>query len=811
MPTELHSHSLSVNNNNKDQPNDDSTPPMMTTTDSSNKSSTSVLTDDQLLKLLLNHQKDYGALGANLFLVMIVFGVIFCWERGLKTYITITLVEFILQVILGFPLMKKVTTLRCFEMITLCRLPITMLVQVLMFYFYGPFLPFHIFSIFRILFTSASCFHNNRLFFVMTFGIVGSTLGGMYLAFQKERHLLTSLEETNFYYKLIEIFTTQYTIVVASFLFCQFFKKKYEEKHETQIEISREKSINSEKTQFIANLSHEARNSLQGIMATVEVLKHKVHGGVCHNSCEHCFKKDSSISELIGDVQSSASILLHVLSSSLQMSSLEMGIIKLKNEEFNTLSLFESMAGVFSLEAQRKNLSLNSFFNAAKVPLYLKGDSVRLSQIMMNIISNAIKYTSQGLVRVNCTIATPKELTENFMEINKEKTYVKLECIDTGRGISKEELEKLFHPYHWIDPDADVTHSFDHYYKTSSRRASATHEASSLINTNRNGLGLKITKMLVEKMNGKISIDSAESKGTTVTVILPLDTVKETEKKIHDEWLNEAHISKVLNEDAPSVLLNVIIIDENQCFRDSLKSYLSLFKRVRNISEFDSCENFLNQTHSLIQGDTTLLFCRESDYEIISERLKEHRNKVKMVATIVRGTTRIFTDNMYLSKPIQFGNLIEILDETTSVAEQNNILSERRNSLPDFSLKSVLLADDNALNRKILVNMLKIIGFKDIDTANDGLECFNKFKSKEYSLVLLDCFMPIMTGGEACEMIRNFEKQRDNDGKERIPIVAITANTWETKEQLLSQGFDDAMYKPITLVDLKHHIMEVIK
>nr|CAG4712472.1 unnamed protein product [Naegleria fowleri] len=97
MPTELHSHSLSVNNNNKDQPNDDSTPPMMTTTDSSNKSSTSVLTDDQLLKLLLNHQKDYGALGANLFLVMIVFGVIFCWERGLKTYITITLVEFILQ------------------------------------------------------------------------------------------------------------------------------------------------------------------------------------------------------------------------------------------------------------------------------------------------------------------------------------------------------------------------------------------------------------------------------------------------------------------------------------------------------------------------------------------------------------------------------------------------------------------------------------------------------------------------------------------------------------------------------------------
>ncbi|KAF0981320.1 hypothetical protein FDP41_012580 [Naegleria fowleri] len=512
-------------------------------------------------------------------------------------------------------------------------------------------------------------------------------------------------------------------------------------------------------------------------MATVEVLKHKFHDGICMKSCEHCFKKDSAISELIGDIQSSASILLHILSSSLQMSSLEMGTIKLKNEEFNILSLFESMTGVFSLEAQGKNLSLNSFFDASKVPLNLKGDSVR------NL--------------------------ENFtMKLKKKKSYVKFECIDTGCGIAHDQLGKLFQPYSTIDSNTDVTHRFDFYFKTVSNNASVNNGGSSLINTNRNGLGLSITKLLVEKMNGRIVVDSVKGKGTTVSVVIPFKMIPGHEHSVdRGERLNSKNLSQMLKEPAQSGnKIAVFIIDENKSFRDCLKSYLEIFKRVHAIEEFEFAEEFIEKFKS--ENRRCLIFCNEKEFEKISKAFNPEGD-VKIILTVLRGSSRLYADMHYLSKPILLRDLVEIFDDN-GVIKQNMIIGDKpRSSLGEFANKSVLVADDNAVNRKILVNILKIIGFKDIDTANDGLDCFNKFKQKDYSLILLDCFMPVMTGRESCEMIRNFEKQKDR-GEKRIPIFAITANTWETKEQLLFQGFDDVLYKPISLNDLKKQIQDVI-
>ncbi|KAG2374193.1 hypothetical protein C9374_011030 [Naegleria lovaniensis] len=769
--------------------------------------------ESEKLALLLGQQRDFSKIGTFLILVPILFGTTFCWERGPTTFLTLALAELALHLILNICIVNYAKTLQSFCAGNICRLTFMIVMNLLMYYCYGPFVPYHVFSTFRILIASGTAFLDNRLFVTITIGLSGSTLGGMYLAFVREKHLLTPDEEIRFYQRLIEVFTLHYTIFLGSFLFSLFMKKRYEEKHNTDMAIAREKLINNEKTQFIANLSHEARNSLQGIMATVEVLKHKFHDGVCMKSCEHCFKKDSAISELIGDIQSSASLLLHILSSSLQMSSLEMGKIKLKNEEFNILSLFESMTGVFSLEAQGKNLSLNSFFDASKVPLNLKGDSVRVSQILMNIISNAIKYTSQGFVRVNCTCVDEKELSELYNEIEEDKSYVKFECIDSGCGIAQDQIGKLFQPYHTIDPNTDVTHRFDFYFKTASNISSDNNAGSSLINTNRNGLGLNITKLLVEKMNGKIIVESVKGKGTTISVVIPLEIASNhAHSEDRSEGLTHKNVSQILEKPVQAgKKVMVYIIDEHKSFRDCLKAYLEIFKRVRSVKEFESVDKFLelfSETTKNFKDEMHIVFCHETEYEKISTALDGE--PVSIILTVLRGSSRLFPNMNYLSKPILFGDLVAIFDDQEMVKQQNNIILEkRRSSLGELANKSVLLADDNAVNRKILVNMLKIIGFKDIDTANDGLDCFNKFKKKEYSLVLLDCFMPVMTGRESCEMIRNFEKQREN-GEKRVPIFAITANTWETKEQLLSQGFDDVLYKPISVHDLRQRIHEAV-
>ncbi|KAG2374248.1 hypothetical protein C9374_011085 [Naegleria lovaniensis] len=772
--------------------------------------------EDRIFKQLLHPEKESNKIGAILSIVPTLYGLVFCWERGLQPFLALTFIEISSQILLNIIIQRFAANLTQFSVINIFRIPIVMSVQFFMYWFYGPLVPYHVFSVFRILFASHNCYYDVRLLLLHGLGNLTSTVGGMYYSYLLERHKFSKCEENMFSQKMIEVIVLEYLVWMGSVLFSHYLKKRNEEFTENQIVIAKEKYLNNEKTQFIANLSHEARNSLQGIMATVEVLKHKFHDGICMKSCEHCFKKDSAISELIGDIQSSASLLLHILSSSLQMSSLEMGKIKLKNEEFNILSLFESMTGVFSLEAQGKNLSLNSFFDASKVPLNLKGDSVRVSQILMNIISNAIKYTSQGFVRVNCSSLNDEELVDKFEKIDSSKVYVKFECIDSGCGIAQDQIGKLFQPYHTIDPNTDVTHRFDFYFKTASNISSDNNAGSSLINTNRNGLGLNITKLLVEKMNGKIEIVSEPSKGTTVTVILPMEGVKAPPNEgSQEKW--PLNTSQILHDSlSTSDKIMAVVIDENRYFRETLKQYLGLFKRVNTVLEFDTFQQFsVDWDHASkpsINNVRTLIFCMEGDLQKISHALlngKGEQHNIQIIPTILRGATRSFNDKTYLSKPVHFHDLVEVLREGKSDEEALRDTNEHKAHTDDFSVRSVLLADDNAVNRKILVNMLKIIGFKDIDTASDGLDCFNKFKTKEYSLVLLDCFMPVMTGRESCEMIRNFDKQREN-GEKRVPIFAITANTWETKEQLLSQGFDDVLYKPITLNDLKQKVMEVL-
>ncbi|KAF0981315.1 hypothetical protein FDP41_012575 [Naegleria fowleri] len=504
---------------------------------------------------------------------------------------------------------------------------------------------------------------------------------------------------------------------------------------------------------------------------------------------------------------------MHILTSSLQISSLEAGKTELKREEFNLKLLLDSLVGVFSQLAHAKNISIHLFYNISKVHQQFLGDSVRISQIVMNLISNAIKYTNKGYVRINCDLASHEDEMEMISIPNSSQnslTFVKMEFIDSGCGISNDQIDKLFQPYSMLQhQNENFSPSFEHYFKQTENLSDG---ASSLIHTNRNGLGLSIVKLLVSKMNGQIRVSSNVNEGTKMTVVLPLETCT-TE--------HEGSTRQPLIENEKP--LQVIIVDEDECFRDVLQAYLSLMNRIDRISCFSnvSLAHPFNNTKACRQ----FVFVPEHEFEQASSLFGKDSI---VIPTINKGSKRNFPQNQYLSKPVKFSELENLFNEINVEKQGCNVeCCNSESPLPqiekeqefDFSTYSVLIADDNAVNRKVLTKMLQMIGFQDVDATNDGMECFEKFKHKKYHMVLLDCYMPILSGKEACEMIRNWLKYRNDHnhehGSNRIRIIAVTANTWESKEVLLTQGFDDVVYKPFHMDEvkelLKKYLSEVVR
>ncbi|KAG2382651.1 hypothetical protein C9374_005231 [Naegleria lovaniensis] len=416
---------------------------------------TTTMGSDALLQQLLHNQKRQAQIGSKLSFLPLLFGVTFCWDRGPLLFFVCSLGEVAFHFMLNAYMRNHVKSVTSFVQHNSCRLVVIILLQWTLQLYYGHSVPLHVFHTYKILISANVFYYNLKIFCVNTIVLLASNLVGMYVAFTQERDKMSEDQIHAFYQRIVEVFILQYSMIVGAYLFSSFMSSTMLESCQKQEEVTRERMKNSEKTKFIANLSHEARNPLHCIMGSLQVLNHHFEGEKCVDGCKHCFLTNSAIQEVMEDIKENATLLLHILSSSLQMSSLEMGKIKLKHEPFNLKVLLDSLIGVFSQLAHEKHISLHSFFNVSKVPQLLKGDSVRLSQIIMNIISNAIKYTKKGYVRVNCDLANDEDLKSFDHELLKEsnhenttqkKTFVKLEFIDTGCGIPKSKFNNCFNP-----------------------------------------------------------------------------------------------------------------------------------------------------------------------------------------------------------------------------------------------------------------------------------------------------------------------------------------------------------------------------
>ncbi|KAG2374006.1 hypothetical protein C9374_011671 [Naegleria lovaniensis] len=820
------------------------------------------LPDDILLTHLLQQGRNHSKIGVCLSILPIIYiSTCCCQEKGCFVFLSVALSEIVCHIVIN---KMRHTTLQSFIRWHLIKLIIVLMAQITNQVYYGALFPAYLLTTFKILIVSKNFCFNIRLMIQVGLILVLGTSAAMFIAyftqpFPSEKMLLfadpklqypLSLNQVrlSIFVRLLGVFVLQFGVLFGGYLFSEALVQTNQEYTRQQVEITREKIKNSEKTKFIANLSHEARNPIHCILGSLQVLSHHFQADKCLHGCEHCMLNNTAISETMQDIKENATLLLHILSSSLQMTSLEMDKIVLRNEEFSIVNLIDSLMGAFSHLAQEKRISLNAFCNVAAIPATLKGDSVRISQIIMNIVSNVIKYTKKGFVRLNCDVVKPddpelQEIRSSQPEKNNNITYIKLECIDTGCGISQSQMQNLFQPYRIVptEKDEEISVGFEHYFNTN--RIKLDDGGSSVMNTKRTGLGLCISKMLVSKMHGMITVESCPHEGGTVfKIILPLENVTPVQD------------GKVMNEvEFPPSLKNpsILFIDENEYdsarkaflqlnenhvqiiptrFRGSMKQFLEnvkclskpvrfsdLHELVQNAREFmfshpnhdmpESVFHHHEKSHSLTHLSAVSSSSAPMDRPEFHHPLDLH-HFVTPAENGHHSVAQAPTNSPQVSPPlcVDFNCSNRMRHHSPTVNGHHHQNPPLIPIIPDFSKFSVLIADDNAVNRKVLVKMLQIIGFRDIDTSIDGKECFEKFQQKVYDLVLLDCIMPVLSGKEACSLIRKCEERTAS----RIPIVAITANTWEVRETLLTQGFDDVLYKPLVLETFRQLLVKLL-
>ncbi|KAG2382435.1 hypothetical protein C9374_005637 [Naegleria lovaniensis] len=714
------------------------------------------------------------------------------------------------------------------ELINMCRMFFAFVARLLVQLYYGPFFPFWILQTFPIIIVV------NIFYYRREFSIINTIINMVGTCFAMHVAALWEFERTKDEFvlyatktKILETIGLQFIIFVISYQFSYMMERQGDENTKKQFEILKQQIMNTSKTKFIGNLSHEARNPLQGILLSVQLLQNEINST---DNQQQVFSQ--ALKETLDDIYYNATLLLHIFSTSLQMSNLELGSIKLNENKFSLLECIENMISVFGRAADEKGISIGSCYNFNSLSKYnFLGDQTRVSQILVNIVSNALKFTEKGFVFLSCDTCTKSELKQLKMREDPQYTYIKIVCEDTGIGMSHATQQNLFKkPFYRIDSDtvssaiqgsvANFNPIFEQYFVKSlsnnsdlviDDKSSSEHDGS----TSR-GFGISITKSLVDLMGGKILVSSELGRGTKVTVILPLKNLPLSEQvdlitsdfEYKSENRSISACSKELHEAVHYCIPDFYLIDSNPLTPLVLKPYLSfIFPSSKFVITDKVSEIKISQEQKLSIVIYNQAVCDSRAFESIA----------KDCVLIPMNNRGQYTEHRYLSRPIRFKDLLEVLlfyvksrpiELPLMSSDEKSSSSNQIDDNTSTTQKAALVVEDNDINRKVLAKMLRGIGFEIVDCCENGLDGVEKFKQKQnqYGIILMDLLMPVMDGKEACSMISQLQK----DSSTKTPVVAVTANIWETKERLLAQGFSDVLYKPITLKNLKTRLSEIV-
>jgi len=512
------------------------------------------------------------------------------------------------------------------------------------------------------------------------------------------------------------------------------------EKRTEQLKVKRDEALAAAKakSEFLANMSHEIRTPMNGIIGVLSLLK------------------DAPLSEeyrrLLQTATRSADSLLLIINDILDFSKIEAGKIDFESIPFDLRDLMEEIALLFMEAANMKQIDLFCFI-PTDVDTQVQGDPTRLRQIITNLLSNAIKFTEQGEVVLQVVL----------VRMEGGRQILRFSVEDTGIGISPKALKGLFNKF--TQADGSTT-----------RKYGGT------------GLGLSVCKQLVEMQNGEIGVDSEEGKGTIFWFMLPLMIVEDD--------IREASYAAMSGR-------KFLVVDDNATNRLIVEHYL----KISNV-EVHSCETG-NEAMTIIeemaeQGkhiDTVLLDYHMPDKDglqvadEIRKRFGADSPELVLLSSEGRVREKAFAAGIktIIYKPIRLNQFYNALTIQQKNEVENASQTKRQNQVSGLQGK-VLLVDDEVINQKVGVAILKRIGIEP-DIANNGKEALIMIEENRYDLILMDIQMPELSGFDTTEEIRKKEAQYSLP---RIPIIAMTANAMEsTRRQCLAIGMDDFIAKPI--------------